>query len=197
MAKAKRSKKIKVEKVVDLNAELDGLGPVADYPEGRIAWWRARVAIIDRHRRRSREGDPEKLQERHSLTVEISVDDPEATRKARRNLTRVRLSEAWRHNQLTGMQRGAEGEMELAWRAHTGRHGCGRLKVQPLGTKGNGGIELGADIAQTWRDWHEQAKQRVVGPEDRRQIVAGRRDRLPVVTQDARRCRARPSPEAW
>ena len=64
-------------------------------------------------------------QERHSPTVEISVDDPEATRKARRNLTRCRQSEVWRHNRLTGMQREAErdelteGEMGPARDAET------------------------------------------------------------------------------
>ncbi len=49
-------------------------------------------------------------QETHHPTVEISVDDPESTRKARRNMTRCRQSEAWRHNRLSGMQRDAEKE---------------------------------------------------------------------------------------
>jgi hypothetical protein len=155
-------------KTIDLHAELDALGPVADYAEGRIAWWRARCAIIDRHRRR---GDPVVQQERHSPTVEIAVDDPEATRKARRNLTRVRQSEAWRHNQLTGMQRDAEQEMELAWRAHTGGMKAAVSKYSPLGAKGDGGIEMALEIEQAWTKWRKRAKLWSVAPADQRHIV--------------------------
>ncbi len=40
MAKAKKPKKVKVQKTeTDLHAELDALGPVAGYPAGRIVWW--------------------------------------------------------------------------------------------------------------------------------------------------------------
>lgn len=165
MARPKRSKKLKVSKTstaADENAELDALGPVAAYPEGRIAWWRARCAIIDRHRRRSRMSDPEKLQERHSPTVEIAVDDPEATRKARRNLTRARLSEAWRHNQLTSMQRDAQGEMDLARRADVCGMSAAVSKYSPLGVHGHGGADIAIEIAETWTAWQQQASMRGV-----------------------------------
>lgn len=82
----------------------------------RIAWHDRRQQITDNHRRRSRLSDPAMVQERHSPTVEIAVDDPEAKKRARRNLTRVRQSEAWRHNQLTPMQRQAETEIMLTWK---------------------------------------------------------------------------------
>ena len=85
MAKPKRSRKIRTPKSsteTDLNAALDAMAPVVDYPDGRIAWWRERTAHIDRHRRRSRMSDVEALQERNWPTVEIAVDDPEATRRS-------------------------------------------------------------------------------------------------------------------
>ena len=160
MAKAKRSKKVKKPKMeTDVNAELDALGPVADYPAGRIAWWRDRVAIIDRHRKRSRVTDVERAQERHSPTVEIAVDDPEATRKVRKNLTRVRQSEAWRHNQLSGLQREAEREIELAYRANGGPQAA-VAKYGSVGGQGDGGIELSAEIAAAWRDWNVETGRR-------------------------------------
>lgn len=160
MAKAKPKKPKAVRTEEDLRAELDALGPVAQYPEGRIAWFRARTAAIDRHRRRARMTDTESLQERNFPTVEIAVDDPEATRKVRKNLTRVRQSEAWRHNQLSGMQRDAEKEMALAWRANTSGMGAAVSKYNPLGATGDGGIELSAEISQTWRDWFKEARRR-------------------------------------
>ena len=138
MAKPKRSRKIRTPKSsteTDLNAALAALGPIAADPDGRIAWWRERTAIIDRHRRRSRMTDVEQQQETHSPTVEIAVDDPEATRKVRRNITRVRQAEAWRHNRLSGMQRDAEREVEFAYRALTHGLGASRMKmgIEPRG----------------------------------------------------------------
>lgn len=98
-------------------------------------------------------------QERHSPTVEIAVDDPEATRKTRRNLTRVRQSEAWRHNRLTGMQRDAEKEMEFAWRQRTA--GLGAASSRYGEARGGGGrADLGSSIDATWREWVALAHQR-------------------------------------
>jgi hypothetical protein len=112
--------------------QLQALGPCPDYTadvatveaaaavaRARVAWQGTREAIMAAHRKRLRVSDPEVSQERHSPTVEISVDDPAGTRRARRNVTRVRQSEAWRHNTLTAMQRQAEQEMQEAWRART------------------------------------------------------------------------------
>lgn len=160
MAKSKKAKKPKPTKTEeDLNAELDGLGPVAQYPAGRIQWWKDRCAIIDRHRKRTRISDVERAQERHSPTVEIAVDDPESTRKVRRNLTRVRQSEAWRHNQLNGMQRDAEKEMEFAWRQRTAEV---KQAVSKYGERGgtDNRIDFGADVDKTWREWVSEAQRR-------------------------------------
>jgi hypothetical protein len=98
-------------------------------------------------------------QERHSPTVEIAVDDPEAKRKTRRNLTRCRQSEAWRHNQLTGMQREAEKEMEFAWRARTAGLGASGSRY---GRQGSGlvRIDIGASADATWREWVIEAPRR-------------------------------------
>lgn len=98
-------------------------------------------------------------QERHSPTVEIAVDDPEGTRKARRNLTRVRQSEAWRHNRLTGMQRDAEKEMEFAWRQRTAGLGAA-VSQYGLLRGGSGRADLGSSIDTAWLEWTKLAHQR-------------------------------------
>ncbi|MFN4017621.1 MAG: hypothetical protein ACK4JB_19935 [Reyranella sp.] len=103
-------------------------------------------------------------QERHSPTVEIAVDDPEATRKTRRNLTRVRQSEAWRHNRLTGMQRDAEKEMEFAWRQRTAGLGAASPRYGEARGGSNRG-DLGSSIDASWLEWTKMAH-------DRRILVA-------------------------
>ncbi len=92
-------------------------------------------------------------QERHSPTVEIAVDDPEATRKARRNLTRCRQSEIFRHNRLDGMQREAWREMALAWQTRTVGLGPSRSKY---GFNG-GGTPDSYVLDQEWKDWCAKA----------------------------------------
>lgn len=94
-------------------------------------------------------------QELHSPTVEIAVDDPEGARKARRNLTRVRQSEAWRHNRLTGMQRDAEKEMEFAWRQRTAGLGAAVQRYRESATSrgSSNRVELGASVEETWCIW--------------------------------------------
>lgn len=96
-------------------------------------------------------------QERHSPTVEIAVDDPEATRKTRRNLTRVRQSEAWRHNRLTGMQRDAEKEMEFAWRQRTPGLGAASSRYGEARGGGSNRTDLGASVDESWREWAAKA----------------------------------------
>ncbi len=92
-------------------------------------------------------------QERHSPTVEIAVDDPEATRRVRRNLTRCRQSDAWRHNRLNGMQRDAEKEMEFAWRLRTNGLGAASPKYG-TGLRGNSNrIDLGSSVEASWIEW--------------------------------------------
>lgn len=100
-------------------------------------------------------------QERHSPTVEIAVDDPEATRKTRRNLTRCRQSEAWRHNRLTGMQRDAEKEMEFAWRQRTAGLGASASKYGAVSGR-SVRADLGADVERTWLEWVAEAHRRRV-----------------------------------
>ena len=170
MAKAKRSRKIRKPKPeIDLDAALDALGPIAAHPDGRIAWWRERTAIVDRHRRRARMSDVEQQQETHSPTVEIAVDDPEATRRVRRNITRVRQAEAWRHNRLSGMQRDAEREMELAWRSLTFGLGASRSKLmfEPRGHY-DSQSDVAANVGEVWREWHREAGRRGI---DQRAVI--------------------------
>lgn len=95
-------------------------------------------------------------QETHSPTVEIAIDDPEATRKARRNTTRCRQSEAWRHNRLTGMQRDAEKEMEFAWRQRT--VGLGAASSRYGESRGaSNRADLGASVDASWLEWVRRA----------------------------------------
>jgi hypothetical protein len=150
-----------------LHVQLRALGPCPDYgptvatvedaaavARARVAWQAARALILAAHRKRSQASDPETLQERHSPTVEISVDDPAGNRRARRNVTRVRQSEAWRHNVLTGMQRQAETEMQTAWRARTiglGVAGMNLDGVRGTGSTGDAEAERNAELEATWR----------------------------------------------
>lgn len=122
-----------------------------------VADWDRRKQLLAHRTELSRRSDNEATRLRG--TVEVSVDDPEATRKARRNLTRCRQSEAWRHNRLTGMQRDAEKEMEFAWRQRTSGLGAA---VSKYGAVAGGSVraDLGADVDATWRDWSREATQR-------------------------------------
>jgi len=111
MAKPKRSRKIRKPKTTDLAAMVETLGPCPPAPHtmpmsqrddvarARVRWQTQLAELIAQHRRRSRMHDVEALQERNSPTVSIAVDDPEATRRARRNLTRVRQSRERSQNQ--------------------------------------------------------------------------------------------------
>lgn len=92
-------------------------------------------------------------------TVEIAVDDPESTRKNRKNLTQVKKSEAWRHNRLTGMQRDAEKEMEFAWRQRTEGLGAAVSKYG-LQRGGTARGDLGSSADATWLEWVKLAHQR-------------------------------------
>jgi hypothetical protein len=128
-----------------------------------VAWLARRAQIAESHRRRSRLSDPDLVQARHSPTVEIAVDDPEAKRKARRNITRVRQSEAWRHNNLDAMQRQAETEMLTAWSARTMGLSAQGLRLDRLGVSvGAGGsvalFDHFAHLEQTWVEWAAEAK---------------------------------------
>jgi hypothetical protein len=100
--------------------------------------------------RKRRPGDALDWQERHSPTVEIAVDDPEGTRKTRRNLTRCRQSEAWRHNKLDGMQRDAWTEMAKAYQIRTAGSRPARSSYGP---RVGGAAPESIALEQTWREW--------------------------------------------
>lgn len=122
-----------------------------------------RAQIAESHRRRSRLSDPDLVQARHSPTVEVAVDDPEAKRKARRNITRVRQSEAWRHNNLDAMQRQAESEMHAMWTARTFGLAAQGLRLDRIGAGvGAGGtvalFDHYAHLEQTWLEWVSEAR---------------------------------------
>lgn len=124
-----------------------------------LAWLRRRTAITETWRKRSRLGDPQLLQERHSPTVEIAVDDPAGKRRTRRNWTRVRQSEAWRHNNLDSMQRQAEAELLAVWTQRTAglqTHGLRLDRVGP-GTPPAFDDARAIQLDRTWLDWVREA----------------------------------------
>lgn len=118
----------------------------------RRAWTKKRFELQDAIRRRDAKRSVDD-------TVEIMADDPESTKKGRKNLTRVRQSEAWRHNRLTGMQRDAEKEMEFAWRQRTAGLGAA---VSRYGVRSGGGRPDNAGIDASWMEWVRLAHQRRV-----------------------------------
>lgn len=129
-------------------------GPDGDAYEQayRRSWVKRRNELQDaiRHRDAKRVVDD---------TVEVVADDPEDTKKRRKNLTRVRQSEAWRHNRLTGMQRDAEKEMEFAWRQRTAGLGAAVSKYG-LQRGGSGRADLGSSADEAWLEWNRLAQQR-------------------------------------
>jgi hypothetical protein len=113
-------------------------------------------------RKRTRIHDVERAQAQHSPTVEVAVDDPEDTKKTRRNSTRVRQSEVWRHNQLTVMQRSAESEMGLAWQARTAGLGAASSRYGDVRGAAGESLTLGAELDVTWRAWWSEARKRKI-----------------------------------
>lgn len=165
MPKIKRSKKLKKPPptMMSEREEIDALGPVAAFPGGRIAWIRERFAISDRHRRRSRMTDTDALKERNFPTVEIAVPDPEDKKAKRYNNTRVLQSEAWRFNQLTGMQRDAAKEMLLAITLRTAGTAAAVSKYGPVSIAGSSSptdVGFEADVEGMWIEWTKEAKRR-------------------------------------
>lgn len=132
----------------------------------RVAWHDRRTQITTTHAKRSRlTGEPEDVQARHSPTVEIAIDDSDGKKRARRNMTRVKQSEAWRHNQLSGVQRQAESEMYSIYRERT----VGlRSSSGSLGLGISGGRNADADAADrsdresAWLTWFAQARKKKV-----------------------------------
>jgi hypothetical protein len=142
----------------------------ASVARARVAWQEKRRAVAEAHRKRSRVTDVEAMQERHSPTVEIAVDDG-AGKRTRANYTRVRQSEAWRHNQLSGMQRQAELEMMQAWKNRTAGTGL-RTFAQWSGPIDGGHRDDRNDqgvLELTWLEFVREAKRRRV---NRRVIIS-------------------------
>lgn len=143
--------------------KVDGPYAAEDYDaltRRRLDWMAQRSRLLA-ELTEARKSDTEAVKAANAPTVEVAVDDPEAKKRARRNLTRVRQSEAWRHKQLTPMQRQAEIEMALAWKVQT----QGTTAVSPkYGAVGGGrdGFAISAAMDATWRDWMAKAKGRAV-----------------------------------
>lgn len=166
---AKRSDKPKAKKVKeggDLTSRLKRLGPYPRSADGgigelarlRLTWHVERARIVDSWRRRNRLRAVD-IQEINFPTEEIAVDLPEGERRVRRNRTRVRQSEAWRHNQLTVMQRQAETNMEISWKVRT--QGFGPLVAgytgMPSARVASPVQDLDARLEQEWLEWFREA----------------------------------------
>lgn len=108
----------------------------------RRSWIKRRNELQDaiRHRDAKRVVDD---------TVEISVDDPDDVKKRRKNTTRVKQSEAFRHNKLDGMQREACREMVIAWQTRTMGLGPSRSKYGFTG----GGMRDSYQLDEEWKNW--------------------------------------------
>lgn len=152
-----------------LRDALDAVGPepgydavhtieaAAEVAKSRVAWQERRRAVTEAHRKRSRVGDVEAMQERHSPTVEIAVDDGTDKRRTRSNFTRVRQSEAWRHNRLSAMERQAETEMLRAWQARTSGLGAIRSALRPR--LASGGFRESVESATLESAWLETVRE--------------------------------------
>lgn len=177
MAAPKRSKKLKKPKEqVSLQDQLRRLGrfprPSGPYDpmlldvdllaKRQLDWFVQRERIVETWRKRSKLGDAEETQARNNPTEDISVDYSEGEKKARKNVTRVRQSEAWRYKQLTPMQRQAESEMLLAWKSITAGLGTSSSRYGEPGGKGIDRQSLSADIDAIWVEFMKEARLRKI-----------------------------------
>lgn len=163
MAKAKiKPKKERPDR--DLRVELAKLGPRPCVDErepwmdgvghsNRVRWLGERAAVAQAVRRRNQVSDPLETQQRHSPTVEIAVNDSEDKKRVRRNLTRVRQSEAWRQNQLTDLQRRAQTEIGNVWKSIVGAQFAGVSKYGPPSPRETGisPAEFLGDNSDVWQ----------------------------------------------
>ena len=153
---------------------LAAIGPLPGYDDvhtveaaatvakSRVAWQDRRAEVAAAHRKRSRVTDVEAMQERHSPTVEIAVDDG-ASKRTRSNYTRVRQSEAWRHNRLSAMERQAEIEMARAWQARTGGLGAIRSALRPrLASGGYRESVESSTLESAWLETTREARRRKI-----------------------------------
>lgn len=116
----------------------------------RREWVKRRNELLDaiRHRDAKRTTDD---------TVEIAIDDPEDKRKRRKNTTRAKQSEAFRHNQLDGMQQQAQIEMDKAYRL---KHRVGPSRSNFGPRTGGGAPQESTVLEATWVDWCVRAVER-------------------------------------
>jgi hypothetical protein len=123
----------------------------------RLDWTAQRRYLLALRHELGKKTDNDAIQAK--ATVEVAVDDPESKRKARKNLTRVKQSEAWRYRQLTPMQRQAEGEMILTWRTMTVGLGTASAKYGSFAPgHGGGEHELSVALKAAWANWLKLAK---------------------------------------
>lgn len=160
MAKAK-TKKRKATTLPTLEEQLAAHdldapepGPSDAYGDSyKRQWMRRRAELVAAiGRRDAKRRDEER-------TVEVVGEDPEDSKRRRTAIMRCNKADAWRHNQLNGMQREAEKELGFAWRLRTGDGP--RLAVSKYGARSSGGspsrMDLGADIEAMWLEWHRMA----------------------------------------
>jgi hypothetical protein len=117
----------------------------------QLHWLTERAQILDSHRRR------EAVREaaiRMRSSEAIDVDLSEGQKRVRRNATRIRQSEAWRHKQLNSEHQEAETEMQLAWQCRTSGIGpsASRYDGMPGQRDAMAGPESAA-LEQVWIDW--------------------------------------------
>lgn len=158
------SKKNEPKSVQEVDRLLRRLGP---YPivtgpydaEGydalarrRLDWMTQRKRLLALRHTLGQRTDNDAIQAK--ATEVLSVDD------VRKNASRVRKSEAWRHKQLDSMQQQAEVELEHVIRALLG----GPSLTAKYGAMpgGRDPITLSAAMEQAWRDWREKAAARGV-----------------------------------
>lgn len=132
---------------------VTGLYDAEDYDaltRRRLDWMAQRKRLLELRHTLGQKTDNDAIQAK--ATEVLSVDD------VRKNASRVRKSEAWRHKQLDSMQQQAEVELEHVIRALLG----GPSLTAKYGAMpgGRDPITLSAAMEQAWRDWRAKASAR-------------------------------------
>ncbi len=164
---APKPKKKIAKSLREVNEKLRRLGPYPMITTGpydaedydaltrrRLDWTRQRRVLLALKTELSRRSDNEATRLRG--TIPLAEGDSEGQKHARKNATRVRQSEAWRHKQLDGVQRQAEIELDQVIRAKLG----GPALVAKYGRIGGGHnpYEISAAMSATWVSWIEHAR---------------------------------------
>jgi hypothetical protein len=148
----------------EVNARLRKLGPypmatgpysAEDYDaltRRRLDWTRLHGELLEQKRLLSQRTDNDAITAKQTET--LSSDD------VRKNATRVKQSEAWRHKQLDPTQQQAEVELESVIRASIG----GPAVTARYGRIGGGGdpFTMTSKMAKDWKAWRDRASIRGV-----------------------------------